>query len=136
MVPPPRLLQLQLQTDRRTGTDHAIKPTHLCLGPAEAGIVSCRPAAPAVAGAAAVGAFLGFGFARKLGSTNMASAASRAAALLRASRMADKLMNSGGLRPPSAPDAPLPPAHVRQHKQAAASLSNYAGVLMLQLERT
>jgi hypothetical protein len=48
----------------------------------------------------------------------MASAASSAAALLRASLMADKLMNSGGFRPPSAPDAPLAPAQVtKSHKR-------------------
>lgn len=76
--------------------------TYRCLLPAWAEAVSCSP------GAAGVGAFLGFGLARKLGSTTIALAANNAAALLRACLIAERLMNRGGLRCElSIPDAPL-----------------------------
>jgi hypothetical protein len=103
----------------------------LCLGPVEADTAAGSYMAAAAAGAAATGAggrgaFLGglTGFATRgcnggccggSGDANALSAMS-AAALLRACLMAERLMNSGGLR--AEPSPPEPPLAAHVHEQA------------------
>jgi len=89
--------------------------THFCLGPVGSG--SCT--APATA------TCLALGLARTCVSTTIALAARSAAALLRACLMAERLMNSGGLRPccwSPDPSAPLGAAPAVMHDPTSGTI--------------